>query len=104
MLDVSRLIAHSPYIGLFLLLVLGGVGLPFPEDTTLILCGFLISQGVVKPVYALPVVYSGMLLADFFLYGMGRKYGRMIVTSKRFRKILSPERLSVLEEKFTRRG
>lgn len=101
---ISAIVEHFPYLGLFMLLILGGIGLPFPEDTTLILCGFLISTAVVKPLPALSVVYAGLLAADLFLFFVGRKYGRMIVTHKRFQKILSPERLSVLEEKFDRRG
>lgn len=104
MLQISAIIEHFPYWGLFLLLVLGGIGLPFPEDTTLILSGFLISTNVVKPLPALLVVYVGVLLTDLLLYFVGRKYGRMIVTHKRFRKIISREKLSLLEEKFRRRG
>ena len=104
MLHISSIIEHFPYLGLFALLVLGGIGFPFPEDTTLILCGFLIFNEVVKPVAAILVVYSGVLLTDFFLYFVGKKYGRMIVTHKRFQKIISPERLSLLEEKFNKRG
>lgn len=104
MLQISAIIEHFPYWGLFLLLVLGGIGLPFPEDTTLILSGFLISANVVKPLPALLVVYVGVLLTDLLLYFVGRKYGRMIVTHKRFRKIISREKLSLLEEKFRRRG
>ncbi len=104
MLQISAIIEHFPYWGLFLLLVLGGIGLPFPEDTTLILCGFLISTDVVRVAPALLVVYAGVLLTDLLLYFVGRKYGRMIVTHKRFHKIISPERLSLLEDKFSRRG
>ena len=101
---IVSIVEQFPYLGLFVLLVLGGIGFPFPEDTTLILCGFLIFNDVVKPVPAGLVVYSGVLLTDLFLYFVGRKYGRMIVTHKRFRKIISPERLSLLEEKFNKRG
>jgi membrane protein DedA with SNARE-associated domain len=100
----SAIIEHFPYIGLFILLVLGGIGFPFPEDATLILCGFLISTNVVKPIPALIVVYSGLLIVDFFLYSVGKKYGRKIVTHKRFHKVISPERLSKLEDKFDKRG
>lgn len=78
--------------------------MPFPEDTTLILCGFLVFNDVVKPLPALLVVYAGVLLTDLLLYYVGRKYGRMIVTHKRFHKIISPEKLALLEEKFSRRG
>ncbi|MDH5201876.1 MAG: DedA family protein [Nitrospirota bacterium] len=102
--EISGIVEHFPYIGLFILLILGGIGLPFPEDTTLILCGFLISTHVVKPIPALFVVYSGILIADYILYIVGKKYGRIIITHKRFHKILSAERLSMLEDKFKKRG
>jgi membrane protein DedA with SNARE-associated domain len=104
MRDISSIVAQFPYLGLFILLVLGGIGFPFPEDTTLILCGFLIFNDVVKTVPASLVVYSGVLITDFFLYFVGRRYGRVIVTHKRFQKIISPEKLSLLEEKFNKRG
>lgn len=104
MLDISSIVEQFPYLGLFILLVLGGVGFPFPEDTTLILCGFLICKDVVKTVPAGLVVYSGVLLTDLFLYLVGRRYGRMILNHKRFQRIISPERLSMLEKKFNKRG
>ena len=102
--DLTGLVQHFPYLGLFVVLILGGVGLPFPEDATLILCGFLIAHGIVKPVPAFVVVYSGLLLADFSLYFIGKRYGRRVVTHKRLKRFISPERLSKLEEKFKKRG
>ena len=104
MLEASTLVEHFPYLGIFLLLILGGIGLPFPEDATLILTGFLVAQNVIKPVQTFLAVYSGLLISDFLLYWVGKKYGRMLVLHKRFRKIISPEQLSRLEEKFKRRG
>jgi len=98
------LIEHFPYAGLFILLILGGIGLPFPEDATLILCGFLLSQAIIKPIPGLFAVYSGLLIADLLLYHFGRKFGRRIVTHKRFHRILSPERFSKIEGQFKRRG
>ena len=95
---------HFHYLGLFILLLLGGIGLPFPEDATLILCGFLISTQVVKPIPALLTVYVGLLTADLTLHFIGRRFGRRIVTHRRFRKMISPERLSLLENKFNQRG
>jgi membrane protein DedA with SNARE-associated domain len=103
-MSFSNFVQQFPYAGLFMLLVLGGIGFPFPEDTTLILCGFLISHEIVEPIPALAVVYSGILMTDFSLYLVGKKYGRAVVTHKRFRKILSREKLSRLEDEFKRRG
>jgi len=103
-MSITSVLEHFPYLGLFLLLILGGIGFPFPEDTTLILCGFLISHKVISPVIALIVVYSGILISDFFLYFVGKKYGRAIIEQKRFRKFLTSEKISALEDKFRKRG
>jgi membrane protein DedA with SNARE-associated domain len=91
-------------VGIFTLFILGGLGFPFPEDATLILCGFLISQDAIKLLPALAVIFSGLLTTDFFLYSVGKKYGRMIIAHKRFKKILSAERLSRLEDVFKSKG
>ena len=104
MLEPASFINHFPYLGIFLLLILGGVGLPFPEDATLLLSGFLMAHYVIIPLPAFLVVYSGLLITDFSLYLVGKKYGRRIVEHKRFRKIISPNRLSKLEEKFIKWG
>jgi membrane protein DedA with SNARE-associated domain len=98
------IIHQFPYVGLFVLLVLGVIGFPFPEDAILILCGFLIASGVVKPAPALIVVVSGMLMTDYFLYYVGRKYGRKVVAHRRFRKIISARREVRLEKTFRRWG
>jgi len=98
------IVQQFPYFGLFLLLVLGAVGFPFPEDAILILCGFMIHNNVVQPLPALITVGVGMLTTDFFLYHVGRKYGRQIVTHKRFRKIISSRRLVRLKRLFGKWG
>lgn len=103
-MTIQVFVEHFPYLGLFILLILGGIGFPFPEDTTLILCGFLISTDVVKPIPALLAVYSGLLITDFGLYFVGKKYGRMVVAHRKFQKIISPERLAALEDKFNKKG
>ncbi len=104
MLESTTFINHFPYLGILLLLILGEIGFPFPEDATLILSGFLTAHEVIKPLPAFFVVYSGLLITDFLLYSAGKKYGRSIVEHKRFRKIISPDRLSKLEEKFKKWG
>jgi len=104
MLESTTFINHFPYLGIFLLLILGEIGFPFPEDATLILSGFLTAHGVIKPPQAFLVLYLGLLITDFSLYVVGKKYGRSIVEHKRFHKIISPDRLSKLEEKFKKWG
>ena len=87
------------------MLILGGVGVPlFPEDGTFALCGFLVHSQVVKFIPAFLIIYLGALIADLTIYTFGRKYGHRIVTHRWFHRILSPDKFSVLQEKFNRRG
>ena len=76
----------------------------FPEDTTLILCGFLVYTGHVRLFPAVAVVFFGVLISDLFLFWVGRHYGRKVVTTKWFGRFLSPARLESLEKKFNKRG
>jgi membrane protein DedA with SNARE-associated domain len=104
MFQVSSIVEHFPYVGLLLLLFLGEIGLPFPEDATLLLSGFLIAHGVTKLVPTLLVVYGGLLVTDFSLYLIGKKYGRRLFEHKTFQKLLTPGRFKRIEEKFKQWG
>lgn len=104
MFEIKAFVHHFPYLGVFALLVLGGIGLPFPEDTTLILSGFLAAHDVIKPLRGFLVVYAGLLVSDFFLFWIGRTYGRKVVEHRRFQRLISAERLVNLEEKFRKWG
>jgi membrane protein DedA with SNARE-associated domain len=98
------ILQQFPYLGLFVLLALGAVGFPFPEDVVLILCGIMIHSAAVDAAPALVVVFIGILTTDFFLYHVGRKYGRKIVSHRRFRKVISARRLVRLKKLFAKWG
>jgi membrane protein DedA with SNARE-associated domain len=104
MFENTLLIQHFPYLGLFILLILGTFGLPFPEDGILLLSGFLTAQNIIKPLPAFFVIYSGLLMTDLLLYSVGKKYGRRLVEHKTFHKIITNDRLSKLEIKFRKWG
>jgi len=101
---MSNLISNCPYVGIFLALTLGGIGLPFPEDGVLLLSGFLIAHGTIKLFPTFLAVFPILIVTDFFIFTVGRRYGRMLVRHKRFGRLISPEKLLKLEEKFRRRG
>jgi membrane protein DedA with SNARE-associated domain len=104
MTELLDLSGQFPYPVLFTALILGSIGFPFPEDAILMWCGFLISKNMVEPLPALLVVYLGVLISDLLLFYVGRRYGRLILGHKRFRRILSPEKLSALECRFDMQG
>jgi membrane protein DedA with SNARE-associated domain len=101
---MTNLINNFPYLGIFVTLILGGIGLPFPEDATLLLSGFLIAHGTIKLFPTFLIVYPLILIIDFFVFFVGKRYGRMLVRHKIFGKLISPEKLLKLEDKFRRRG
>jgi len=104
MFEPLSFVEHFSYLGLFVLLILGTLGFPFPEDSILILNGFLVARHVVDLLASSFVVYAGLLMTDYSLYWVGRTYGRGIVEITRFRKIMTPERFSRLEVEFQRWG
>jgi membrane protein DedA with SNARE-associated domain len=91
-------------MGIFLLLILGTLGLPFPEDTTLILSGFLITQNIIQSLPVFLLIYPTLLMTDFLLYWIGKRYGRRVVEHKIFHRIMSLNRLIKLEGIFQRWG
>lgn len=99
-----EILGGSYYLGIFAALLLGGIGFPFPEDATLIACGALVSRHATGLVPTLAVAYAGLLVSDFVLYSIGRRYGRPVVTHRRFHRLLSPERLALMEGRFGRWG
>jgi membrane protein DedA with SNARE-associated domain len=104
MLETNTFIQHFPYLALFVLLILGTLGLPFPEDGILLLSGFLTAHHIIRPLPAFLIVYSSLLMTDFLLYSVGKKYGRRLVEHKRFQKIITNERLAKFEKKFKKWG
>ena len=101
---MTNLINNFPYLGIFVTLILGGIGLPFPEDATLLLSGFLIAHGTIRLFPTFLIVYPLILIIDFFVFFVGKRYGRILVRHKIFGKLISPEKLLKLEEKFRKRG
>ena len=97
-------IEHLPHLGLFVILVLGGLGFPFPEGVSLIICGFLISSHIAHPYLLIPIALAGVLTGDMLSYLIGRRYGRTILKHRAFKKIVSQKRLDTFEEKLDRKG
>ena len=104
MFEPLSFVEHFSYLGLFILLILGTLGFPFPEDSILILNGFLVARCVGDPYAACFVVYAGLLITDYSLYWVGRTYGRSVIEITRFQKIMTPGRLSRLEVQFRKWG
>jgi membrane protein DedA with SNARE-associated domain len=90
------LTAYATILGVLLVC---GLGVPIPEDITLIAAGLLAGLGNISLAGALIVGFVGVLIGDGFLFFIGRLYGRRVFSWPLFKKIFTPERVHMAEKK-----
>ncbi len=102
---VLQWVATYGYAAIFLLLVLGVVGLPVPDEFLLTGCGFLIYQGHLRAVPAFASALAGSMSGITCSYLIGRTVGWKFLHS-RFGKWLhiSDERVRLVHDWFDRIG
>jgi membrane protein DedA with SNARE-associated domain len=101
---VFQWVATYGYGALFVLLMLGIVGLPVPDETLLVFCGYLISRGTLNPALTLITALLGSWCGISLSYWIGRTLGLGVV--HRFGRYLhvDQERLDRVHRWFDRRG
>ncbi|MDP3038708.1 MAG: DedA family protein, partial [Deltaproteobacteria bacterium] len=92
------------YAGLFLILFLCGLGLPIPEELTLLAGGFFVHLGITRFYPTLVTVFVGVLIGDMAMYSIGRKWGQGIITHRQMRKFFSESRLERAKQFFCDHG
>lgn len=92
------------YVALFLVLFLCGLGLPLPEEITLLVGGFLVNLGFIRLYPTLFVVFAGILAGDFAMYSIGRKWGHGIITHRHLHEVFSEKRLARVRRFFLEHG
>ena len=89
----------TAYAAILGLLLICGLGVPLPEDITLIGAGFLAALGAISLPGALVAGFFGVLLGDAILFNLGRRYGRAVFELPGFRRVFTPERVALAERK-----
>lgn len=92
------------YLGIVLLLVLGGLGLPVPEEAPVILAAILSKRGIMFTPLAFGACVVGVLLGDFVVYFLGYFYGERVMNLSLARKFLTVERETQMKGYFHRHG
>ena len=101
---VSTYIEHFTYAGLFLVLVLCGLGLPVPEDLALLTGGFLIHRGITQYPITLAVSFVGVVAGDNSLFFLGRRYGASLLKYLEFVRPRTLPRIERLKKFMDRHG
>lgn len=94
----------SPYVVLFFVLTLCGIGLPLPEDVPMILAGIFVAKGDMHFAGALAISIAGVLAGDTLLYLAGRRLGKKALRSPLIEKKLGKRRLRRLRALYRLRG
>jgi membrane protein DedA with SNARE-associated domain len=76
---VSAYIEHFTYAGLFIILLLCGLGMPLPEDVALLAGGYMVHRGITRYPITLAVALVGVVAGDNSLFFIGRRFGTGIV-------------------------
>ena len=76
---ISAYIEHFTYLGLFVVLMLCGLGMPIPEDVALLAGGYMVHRGVTRYPITLVVALVGVVAGDNSLYFLGRRFGTGVV-------------------------
>ena len=98
------LILQFGYFGIFLVLVLGGLGLPVPEEAPIILAAILARKGTMHWIPALASCFAGVLVGDFVVYFLGFFYGEKVLSFPLTRKFLTKDREAQIKGYFHRHG
>lgn len=70
-----------------------------PEDITLVVAGYLSHLGNIDVVVSIVVCMLGVLMGDFTLFLIGRKFGKKAFTLPVIRSLMTPERVAFAEKK-----
>jgi membrane protein DedA with SNARE-associated domain len=72
---ISQYIEHFTYLGLFVVLLMCGLGMPIPEDVALLAGGYMVHRGVTRYPITLVVALVGVVAGDNSLFFLGRRFG-----------------------------
>jgi membrane protein DedA with SNARE-associated domain len=98
------LVAHLGYLGIALILVLGGLGLPIPEEAPIILAAVLSRNGRMLVPLAFSTCLAGVLLGDFVVYFLGYYHGEKVLSLPVTRRLLTRAREAQIKGYFHRHG
>lgn len=100
----EELIRQFGYLGIGLILVLGGLGLPIPEEAPIILAAILTRNGQMSALPAVASCLLGVLLGDFVVYLLGYCYGEKVLRFPLTRRFLTRQREAQIKGYFHRHG
>lgn len=98
---LSGLPAYATIVGILLVC---GLGVPIPEDITLIAAGLLVSAKSISMTGALIAGFFGVLVGDAFMFFLGKKFGRRVFLLPGLSTFFNADRIAAAELRVKRNG
>lgn len=89
---LTQLSPSSVYLTLVGVLLLCGLGIPIPEDISLISAGYLAHLGVVNVHKIFAACFAAVLLGDLAAFALGYYGGRRILAWRVFQRFFTPRK------------
>jgi membrane protein DedA with SNARE-associated domain len=97
------LIKYS-YIGIFAALGLGILGLPIPDETLMVLAGFLAFKGILGYPHAVIAAFAGTICGISIGYFLGRSFGHPFLEKYSAKLRINPSHLHKAEKWYGKYG
>ena len=99
---LQSFVEQFTYLGIYVVLLAGSLGLPIPEEMPIIAAGVMSHEGLMSPWPGLLVCVLGVLSGDVVLYWTGRNGGERVLRSRPVRWLLTPARECRLKSAYCR--
>ncbi|WP_259393255.1 DedA family protein [Dokdonella fugitiva] len=100
---ISLFIQHG-YFAVFAVLLISGLGVPIPEDLSLVAGGIIAGLGHADVRVMCAVGLAGVLVGDSFVFLVGRTFGVRALRVRWVAHVLTPRRHAQVKAKFSRYG
>lgn len=98
------LVFHYGYVGLFLAMALGLVGIPVPDEALLTAAGYMLAQGHLRLGFTMLAAIAGSVAGMSLSYLLGRWLGRPLLAKYGALLRLTPDKLARHEARFAKWG
>lgn len=101
---LSRLPSPVVYCTIVGILLLCGLGIPVPEDITLLVSGVLAANGKISLFGGMVAGFIGVISGDLVLFSLGRRFGKRVFQLPGLRSIFTPARILSAEKRIRDNG
>ncbi len=98
------LVAEYRYFAVFFVLVIAGLGVPIPEELSIVVSGYLVATSHMHFGITLLVCYAGVLAGDIVTYFLGRYGGRWFLGTSLFRYMVRRRHIAQAQYYYRRYG